>query len=150
MPVDPETVVLMSTYRVGFAPPKKGSLAAGELYIQVATPDQGPPWIWIGQMDDNSPALLVPAPDSVAPINLDVPYVSQEAEILHCTTGNWFGEPDTYSFQWLLDGVNVGTDAEDYTVLPADAGKIATCVVSAINATGTTAAPPSNGVVVVA
>jgi hypothetical protein len=64
--------------------------------------------------------------------------------------GNWTGEPDTYAYQWKLDGVNVGTDAANYVVHANEAGQTATCVVTATNAAGSTAAPPSVDVVVAA
>ena len=87
-------------------------------------------------------------PPTTPPTNVDVPYVSQSGAVLDCTMGNWNGEPSAYSYQWKLDGTNAGTDASTYPVLPADVGKSATCVVTATNAAGSTAAPPSVGVVV--
>ena len=62
--------------------------------------------------------------------------------------GNWTGEPTSYSYRWEVGGTSVGTDAATYDVQPADVGKSATCVVTATNAAGSTAAPPSNAVVV--
>jgi hypothetical protein len=64
--------------------------------------------------------------------------------------GNWEGEPTSYAYQWKIDGANVGTGTATAThaVQPGDVGKTATCVVTATNALGSTAAPPSNGVVV--
>lgn len=99
------------------------------------------------------PLLGTEAPDAAPtapPVNVDVPHVQQVGSELTCTMGNWNGEPTSYSYQWKMAGANVGTDAASYTVTAADVGKTATCVVSATNALGTTAAPPSNGVVVVA
>lgn len=100
-----------------------------------------------------------PAPPSVgvvvsestgsAPVNVDVPYVSQSGDTMNCTMGNWDGEPTTYSYQWISDGaMNIGSDAADYTVTSNDIGKTLTCVVTATNGMGSTTAPPSNGVVV--
>jgi hypothetical protein len=83
-----------------------------------------------------------------APANVDVPHVSQAGDKLNCTMGNWTGTPTTYAYQWKLDGGDVGTDSATHTVTAADAGKSATCVVTATNAIGSTAAPPSVGVVV--
>ena len=62
--------------------------------------------------------------------------------------GEWTGEPTGYAYAWALDGAPVGTDAGSHTVAPEDVGKSATCVVTATNANGSTAAPPSNAVVV--
>jgi len=88
------------------------------------------------------------APPPVAPVNVDVPHVSQTGSVLTCTLGNWTGEPTSYAFQWKMGVTNVGTSAATYTVQPGDVGATATCIVTATNAHGATAAPPSNGVVV--
>ena len=90
------------------------------------------------------------AAPTAPPANVDVPHVQQAGDTLTCTMGNWDGEPTSYAYQWKIGAANVGTDANTYAVTAADAGKTATCVVSATNALGTTQAPPSNGVVVVA
>jgi hypothetical protein len=83
-----------------------------------------------------------------APVNRDVPHVSQAGDTLNCTMGNWEGEPTSYGYQWKIDGAVVGTDAATHTVTAADIGKAATCVVTATNAHGSTAAPPSNEVTI--
>jgi len=83
-----------------------------------------------------------------APVNVDVPYVSQSVATLTCTMGNWQGEPTAYSYQWTIDGTAAGTDAPDYAVTGADIGKTASCVVTASNAAGATVAPSSNEVVI--
>jgi hypothetical protein len=83
-----------------------------------------------------------------APVNVDVPVVTQAGTVLSCTMGNWTGTPSSYAYQWKLDGTDAGTDAASYDRQPADIGATATCVVAATNAIGSTAAPPSNGVVV--
>jgi hypothetical protein len=62
--------------------------------------------------------------------------------------GNWDGAPDTYAYQWALDGVNAGDGTATYVFVPGDVGKTATCTVSATNASGTTTAPPSNQVMI--
>jgi hypothetical protein len=85
---------------------------------------------------------------SGAPVNRDVPHVSQSGDTLNCTMGNWEGEPTSYGYQWRLDGSLAGTDAATYTAQASDVGKTATCVVTATNAHGSTAAPPSNEVTI--
>jgi predicted fused transcriptional regulator/phosphomethylpyrimidine kinase len=62
--------------------------------------------------------------------------------------GNWTGEPTSYAYAWQIDGAAAGTGTADYAVQAGDVGKSATCVVTATNAAGSTAAPPSVGVVV--
>jgi hypothetical protein len=83
-----------------------------------------------------------------APVNNAVPAVTQSGNTLDCTMGEWSGTPTSYAYAWQMDGAPVGSDSATHTVVAGDGGKTATCVVTATNATGSTAAPPSNGVVV--
>jgi hypothetical protein len=83
-----------------------------------------------------------------APVNRDVPHVSQAGAELLCTMGNWNGEPTSYAYQWKFDGADGPGDGATCPVTAAEVGKVATCVVTATNAHGSTAAPPSNGVVI--
>jgi hypothetical protein len=155
MAVDPETVSLMGTYRVGYLPPKPESLAPGELYIEVAPSGGGAPRLWVGipsaQDFSGNVGFLGQAStgEDVAPINIDVPLCYQEGDALCCTMGNWTGQPDTYAWQWQLDGVDAGDGTDTYLLaLPDDIGRTAVCIVTASNAIGTTEGPPSNAVVV--
>jgi hypothetical protein len=71
-------------------------------------------------------------------------------ETLTVTLGNWDGEPTDYSFAWQRDGSQpVGSNTMNYRVDTAGVGP-GGVVVSAINARGSTAAPPSNAVAVAA
>jgi hypothetical protein len=79
---------------------------------------------------------------------IDTPYVSQTATTLSCTMGNWEGTPTRYDYQWQIDGAAVGTSSPEFTKRPEDDGKPAVCIVTAHNAAGSTAAPPSNEVIV--
>jgi hypothetical protein len=86
----------------------------------------------------------------VAPIVRDVPALTGTGvtgTALTVTNGNWRAVPTSYSYAWLSGSSPVGTDANTYTVDVADVGKSITCTVSATNAVGTTAAPPSNAIV---
>lgn len=81
-----------------------------------------------------------------APVCIDVPYVSGGTAVgdtLSCTMGNWGNEPVSYAYAWS----NGGT-AASCVVAEGDMGTSITCVVSATNAGGTTASPPSNAVVI--
>jgi hypothetical protein len=91
---------------------------------------------------------FVPA-DPAAPLNTAVPYASQAGDTLSCTVGEWIGTPTAYAYQWQLDGVDVATDPT-VVITAGDVGESYTCIVTATNATGSTAAPPSNAVVVTA
>ena len=57
---------------------------------------------------------------------------------LTCSPGTWTGEPaPTYSYQWLLDGVDLSSATSDeYTVASADRGLVLTCEVTASNREG--------------
>ena len=85
---------------------------------------------------------------ATAPANTTPPAVTQAADTLTCTTGEWSGEPTSYGYAWTVDAVAAGTDAATYTVVTADIGKSASCIVTATNAVGSTAAPPSAGVTI--
>ena len=74
--------------------------------------------------------------------------MSQAGTTLNSTMGNWTGEPTSYAYAWKIDGAAVGSDNAIYSVLPVDVGQTATCTVTATNAAGSTAAPPSVGVTV--
>ena len=140
--VDLETVNLLPTYRTGFLPPKGGSLTTGEIYVEVPV-DGSAPRMWIGGLDgDIEPSI------PGAPLNLTVPHLYQEGDILTCTMGNWSGKPTAYAYQWQGDGMPIGTDADTYPVTGGDVGTTVICIVTATNDLGTTEAPPSNSVLV--
>jgi len=85
----------------------------------------------------------------VAPIVKDVPALTGTGIVgsaLNVTNGNWRGVPTEYHYAWKGGGNPLGTDANTYTPVVADVGKQVTCTVSAVNAVGTTAAPPSNAI----
>ena len=90
----------------------------------------------------------------IAPQYIDVPAIypttppAVVGSVLNCTLGNWFGVPTSYAYQWKRGVTNVGTNSNTYTVVAGDAANTITCVVSATNANGTTAAPASNGIAI--
>ena len=90
-------------------------------------------------------------PPPQPPENVDVPYVSGTGtvgETLTCTMGNWNGLPRSYAYAWASDGAPNAAVGPTYSIVPGDAGHSITCVVTATNELGSTAAPPSNAVVV--
>ena len=98
---------------------------------------------------------MQPPPDDYVPphppVNVDVPHVTGTPavdSVLNCTKGNWDGMEGSsgYAYQWKRGATNIGTNSADYTVVAADQGNDITCVVTASNAHGSTAAPPSNAV----
>ena len=85
------------------------------------------------------------------PVNIDVPLVTGSAAVgatLNCTMGNWEGTPTSYAYAWKRGATAIGTDQASYVVVAGDAGASITCVVTATNAAGSTAAPPSNAVAI--
>jgi hypothetical protein len=95
------------------------------------------------------------APQSAPPVNVDVPVILPDAaavgDTLTCTMGNWDGmqgEPADYAYQWLADGIDTSATGPTYAIPPGDAGHSITCVVTATNMAGSTAAPPSNPVAI--
>jgi hypothetical protein len=97
--------------------------------------------------DVNEVAYLAGITAKLPPVVRNVPYAAQEGTNLTCTMGEWVGEPTSYAYQWQVDGV-AGATGTPLAVTAADNGKIYTCVVTATNANGVTAAPPSNAVTV--
>jgi hypothetical protein len=86
------------------------------------------------------------------PMNVDIPFVDGTGEVgetLTCTKGNWRGSPDSYIYQWKRDDADVTGTGDTYLIADEDAGCVITCVVTATNDKGSTAAPPSNPVMVV-
>jgi hypothetical protein len=88
------------------------------------------------------------------PLNTAIPMVSPQTaavgEVLSCTMGEWLGEPASYAYAWFLDGTDLGALGSSYTPVAGNEGHSVTCVVTATNTAGSTAAPPSNAVTVTA
>jgi hypothetical protein len=95
---------------------------------------------------------IVPAEPvaTLPPINVDVPHVSQDGDTLACTMGNWDNTPTSYAYAWQLDGSDASGTDDMLGVTSDDIGKTATCIVTATNAAGSTAAPPSIGLEIAA
>jgi hypothetical protein len=92
-----------------------------------------------------------PAPPAGPPINVDVPYVSGVGAVgqeLSTTLGNWQGEPTGYTSEWFSDGATQVGNGATYLVLASDVGHAISCIVTATNDFGSTAAPPSNAIAV--
>jgi hypothetical protein len=78
-----------------------------------------------------------------APVNTVAPNVTglqYIGDLLTTTNGTWSGTPTSFSYQWKRGATNIGTNANTYTIVTADAGTNITCVVTATNATGSTPA----------
>jgi len=75
--------------------------------------------------------------NTVAPDVTGNPYVG---DLLTTTNGTWSGTPTSFTYQWKRGATNIGTNANTYTIVTADANTNITCVVTATNATGSTPA----------
>jgi len=78
---------------------------------------------------------------ATAPVNTVLPNVTgglYVGDLLTTTDGTWTGSPTSYSYQWKRGATNIGTNANTYTLVSADANTAITCVVTATNATGST------------
>ena len=82
-------------------------------------------------------------PPPAAPVNTVLPNVTGVVivgDILTTDDGSWINSPTSYSYQWKRGATNIGTNANTYTLVNADAGQSITCVVTATNAGGSTPA----------
>jgi len=78
---------------------------------------------------------------ATAPVNTVAPVISggnYVGDVLTTTDGTWSGSPTSYSYQWKRGATNIGTNANTYTLVSADANTNITCVVTATNAIGST------------
>ena len=77
------------------------------------------------------------------PVNTVAPAISGTttlSSVLTSTTGTWTNSPTSYTYQWKRGATNIGTNANTYTLVAADSNAAITCVVTAINASGSTPA----------
>jgi len=78
-----------------------------------------------------------------APVNTVLPEITGSAIVTNLLTtddGTWTGSPTSYDYQWKRGATNIGTNANTYALVNADAGQSITCVVTATNAGGSTPA----------
>jgi hypothetical protein len=87
---------------------------------------------------------------ATAPVNLTLPFAGASSLYvtgqITTTDGTWSGSPTSFTYQWKRGATNIGTNANIYSLVEADAGLNITCVVTAINATGST--PATSNVIV--
>lgn len=80
---------------------------------------------------------------STTPVNTSLPVISGTTtlgSVLTSTTGTWTNSPSSFAYQWISGVLNVGTNANTYTLVQADSAAAITCVVTATNASGSTLA----------
>ncbi len=85
-----------------------------------------------------------------APVNLTLPIAGASSLYVDgqitTTDGTWSSSPTSFTYQWKRGATNIGTNANTYTLVNADAGLNITCVVTAINASGST--PATSNIIV--
>lgn len=129
--------------------------AEGNVVDPYLSPAAGGVTIVLGEGEVAYGAMLgsLPPTDPGPPVMVDVPYASGSGvvgEPVECTMGNWQGEPRMYDYRWLSDAPADLSSGNIYIVREEDVGHIVFCVVTATNDSGSTGAPPSNGVMAVA
>jgi hypothetical protein len=97
-------------------------------------------------------AITAGLANEIPPVNTTVPALSGTGtvgQVLTVTNGNWTYTPSSYTYVWRRGATTIGgAAASTYTLVAADSGTTITCIVTAHNAAGATAAPPSNGIAV--
>jgi hypothetical protein len=130
--------------------PQDGGDLAGQLWIADTGNGRVQHWTTEGTtlwMTD----VTAPGPPG-APVNTGLPVVTGApfaGESLTCGTGTWSGGPTGYVRQWRRDGAAIaGATGATYVVVAADVYHQLTCLVSATNAAGSSAAAESEAVLV--
>ena len=83
-------------------------------------------------------ADLITAAEAGYPVNTVTPAVTGLTVVgstLTTTDGTWTGDPTiTFSYQWTLNGANVGTNVNTFVIPAGAAGRLILCKVTASNA----------------
>jgi hypothetical protein len=97
-------------------------------------------------------AITAGLAQEIPPVNTTVPALTGTGtvgQVLTVTNGNWTYTPSSYTYVWRRGATTIaGAAASTYMLVAADSGTTITCIVTARNAAGATAAPPSNGIAV--
>lgn len=97
---------------------------------------------------------LKPATVPSVPVNTAAPVISGTrvvGQTLTTTNGSWSNSPTSFTYQWQRDGTNIGSATSNtYVLVTADAGHAVTCLVTAVNGSGSSAPAASNSLTAVA
>lgn len=89
-------------------------------------------------------------PDEFAPVNLIAPFITGDpdvGEVVTASNGTWANEPDTFTYQWYLNGLAIPGETNQTLTVPDNVGSTLTVVVTATNSGGSAQAT-SQGVVI--
>jgi hypothetical protein len=86
------------------------------------------------------------------PANTTAPAITGTSTIgstLSCSNGIWSNSPTGYSYQWKRSGINItNATTSSYITVTADVGNTITCVVTAVNNTGSASMASGNSILV--
>ena len=92
------------------------------------------------RISNNNAFFSVSGSASLAPVNTVLPVITgttTEGQVLSVSDGTWTNSPSGYTYQWLRDGVSIGSaTANTYTLQAADVGTRIACTVTASNGSG--------------
>ena len=109
---------------------------------------------WTGGAGGDRPigAYVVDCREAPPPINRVAPILEGEPDVGHtllCLTGEWYPDPDDYSYQWFRGDEAVGRSSEaessednsaTYVITADDVGQVISCQVTASNESGSSTA----------
>ena len=88
--------------------------------------------------------VRIQASPALAPVNNTQPVITGTANVgqtLNCSQGSWDYRPNSFSYQWLRDGNNIGgATSAQYTIVGADGSTNLSCRVAASNIRGSASA----------
>lgn len=94
----------------------------------------------VGLNKDGSEPYGRPSDNQDPPVSTVAPAITGTAttgNTITCSTGTWTGPADSYTYQWVRDGVPIGNaTAATRVVAGADVGHALKCVVTAYNEDG--------------
>jgi hypothetical protein len=124
---------------------KPEAIRAARQYVMGRTPHH--------LQDEMAVIIDADIPPNDVPNVIDAPFVSQTGagvgSSLNCTLGNWNNQPTARVYQWVKDGVVVGTNNPAYVLIAGDVGHNFVCNMIATNGIGASQPVQSNQVTTV-
>jgi hypothetical protein len=105
-----------------------------------------------GQTYDGGDETFKTLPVPVPPANTIAPSItgtSKAGSTLECSPGTWSNSPQSYGYQWELDGTPIqGATRSTYVVASTEEGTTLTCIVTATGPGGKGTPATSNGIAI--